>query len=448
MGLSMTKKQILFSLFIVTLIYFLFPQKNVARKSLSTFFNKEKSYAELKSEEIKKSPKDEVHLYQSSIKKESFDQKRNLYKKSLFENNVETAGSDLDPGKPEQQDEQDEQQSKFYTGNFLEDQALETDEPQPELNANKRSILGRGKHSLQRILERDAFKSKKSSKAYTNLQNTRDIIFKGFKGHLALQNSAKPGEVLLIHRATQEAKIFHIETKKILQEGLEVDVECSELEPGLSFHGGFLVSPSTTCFVDQSLNKVRLISKESPPQDHFSFVYLSEDEKNHYYLLGGRVYPNATHAYIALKIVPKKLSASYFIDFIENVPKFSGAMFNLNSSQEIYYTMPDEKSSNTLYKASVESLLSAAQKGVLTSFNEQFSSVSQPFGGLSFKLFINEHNYLFENNTELGSYESYLINRASQKKNLINIPKSCSVIGVVSKAWLVSCDQESLLLLP
>jgi hypothetical protein len=257
-------------------------------------------------------------------------------------------------------------------------------------------------------------------------------------------------KALLVYQDSNEAQILNLGTQKLSGNIYQMSKECRDnniLNKFVYAHP-FLTNSQTTCYIDEESGQLRFIGKTKAPKDNFSFVYLSMDKDNYYFLLNGRDFPNGSHGYIQVKAISRDARFQEIFELISHVPGLSGAMNKEADSDNIYYTEASGMNSNKLYTISAANLMSVIKERSIRQFSEVSTIILKPFRGLSFYLFSNGEELLYFNNSPYGEYPSYTVNKLTGKREKASLPKGCKPVGARGSKWLLQCQQKNLLTMP
>lgn len=258
-----------------------------------------------------------------------------------------------------------------------------------------------------------------------------------------IQSKSNRDKILVFNESFSRAQVWNIKNKRYSSLVLTVDEECSN--KGI-YVGSLIVTASITCYIDS--NRVKLLSRNSTPDDHFSFQYLFETDDVYFFIMNGRPFPEGKSGYMKVKVVKKDYSEIQVIDLVEDVPGFSGAISVDRRNSIVYYTMYSAVNGipgNILYQLSLSEIKKMIFANKVKGFKDLDLSISVDFfTGLSFELFLVESTFLYWNGDayEGESYPSYYIR--DQIKHDIEGFENCSIIGVYDNGVLVSFDANTL----
>ncbi|AGH95372.1 hypothetical protein [Pseudobdellovibrio exovorus] len=204
---------------------------------------------------------------------------------------------------------------------------------------------------------------------------------------------------------------------------------------GLTLAYPFLAGTNRLCYFDEKAGAIRLLSNFTSmlPSNTFSAVYAGAQNDDVYFLINGRVFPQAKAGYILLLTVNKQTLQISVRELITEVPDYSGGM--LFEQNKIWInTYP-----NRIFRVLLTDLHQLIRQKKSIPFSqiaiENFRSTD---AGLNSFVLNNKNSFLYFND----EYESYIINRKTGFKTTVQ--PTCLPVAGRSENWLVLCNGNSL----
>ena len=229
-----------------------------------------------------------------------------------------------------------------------------------------------------------------------------------------------------------------------------LDKACED--ESLVYEHPILANAETTCHVNIIEDEVTLVEKHEAPKNHFSFVYFGRDDSYVYFVFNGKPFPGDDPGYIKVKRVSLSREQNFksdILDVINTVPGYSGGVFHDIENKKLYVTLSDFDSSNYLFEMPSDKVWELMRDEKTGMFMAYFDRVAGPFSGLSFKLFVSDRYFLYENPSDYAeNYLSYVLDRKNgfEQKNIV-LPKGCQVLELENHKWnllnLKCTDEQS-----
>lgn len=225
-------------------------------------------------------------------------------------------------------------------------------------------------------------------------------------------------------------RIAHTDCKPTSQNTVSMDAA-----GGLTLAYPFLAGTNRLCYFDEKAGALRLLANftASLPTNTFSTVYAGTQNDDVYFLINGRVFPQAKSGYILLLTVNRQTLQISVRELFSEVPDYSGGM--LFEHNKIWI--------NTYPSRVFRVLLPELHQLIRQNKSVPFSQVAvESFrltdAGLNSFVLNNKNFFLYFND----EYESYLVNRKTGIKQTVQ--PNCLPVAGRSNGWLVLCDSKSL----
>jgi len=250
-----------------------------------------------------------------------------------------------------------------------------------------------------------------------------------------------PDKFLVLAKSGKMARRTTIDIYGSWNDYKEVDKEC--LKPYLVYAHPILADATTTCLVDDRAQTVRFVGNTEPPEGHFDFIYFREKDGNHYFLFNGREFPKGKHGYLKVKVVSGDGIDQSIQNVLTKVPGFSGGMAYDRNEEVFYYSQASFNFTAVLHKINPNTLMNMIDDAEERDFKEVAKDPSKTINGLTFKLFISESVFLYDNSRH--DQGVYLLKRSSLEKTVLQLCPDCQLRGNIGDKWYFLCDETELL---
>lgn len=270
-----------------------------------------------------------------------------------------------------------------------------------------------------------------------------DTPVTGFIDYTSPQNSrllfiSEAGDTSFIQeervQTQRRFRVAHQDCKPTSQSTVSMDQA-----GGLTLAYPFLAGTNRLCYFDEKAGAIRLLSNFTSmlPSNTFSAVYAGTQTTTQgdevYFLINGRVFPQAKAGYILLLTVNRQTLQMAVRELLTDVPDYSGGM--LFEQNKIWVnTYP-----NRIFRVLLTDLHHLIRQKKSVPFSQiATENFKNPDAGLNSYVLNNKNSFLYFND----EYESYIINRRTGFKTTVT--PTCLPVAGRSESWLVLCNGNSL----
>ncbi len=260
---------------------------------------------------------------------------------------------------------------------------------------------------------------------------------------VAFRESNHPDRVLVLD-ANGHFASYSLTGKKVIQTGtLRLNEGCQLTNLRTTqFARPFFLGRKFVCVLDSNTRSISRGPDLALENGTYASVYWGETNDSIRFLLNGRPWPGGAEGsgFVRLLELNKSTRQSTVRPLLIRVPGYSGGMA-ADSSNVFVTVWKNESEGSSIYSLGTARMREKIKNQETASFLDESTEIASKLSGSTGLLRANSQEFLFDNSTEDGAGESFVVNRNSRVSSNVHF-EGCRVIGGEGAEWLLFCKSK------